>query len=151
MGHQFLRFTLNPMYWYFCSEISLKPFQSRFTNILNRNKHEMRKVEITIMWYGLKQWKEIDAKKNGLSSVLLVTDELTSILPKNHAGPVEKVISDFFRMPKNVGPIDSLWRKSHKAKGKLLWQCSYHGNDQIKILPPEACFPLFETWKIWHF
>ena len=35
---------------------------------------------------------------------------LTSILPKNHAGPVEKVIlvSDFFRMPKKVGAIDSL-------------------------------------------
>ena len=33
---------------------------------------------------------------------------LTSILPKNHAGPVEKVISDFFRMPKKVGVIDSL-------------------------------------------
>ena len=25
---------------------------------------------------------------------------LISILPKNHAGPVEKLISDFFRMPK---------------------------------------------------
>ena len=33
---------------------------------------------------------------------------LTSILPKNHAGPVEKVISDFFRMPKKVGAIDFL-------------------------------------------
>ena len=28
---------------------------------------------------------------------------LISILPKNHAGPVEKLISDFFRMPKKVG------------------------------------------------
>ena len=33
---------------------------------------------------------------------------LISILPKNHAGPVEKLISDFFRMPKTVGAIDSL-------------------------------------------
>ena len=33
---------------------------------------------------------------------------LISILPKNHAGPVEKLISDFFRMPKKVGAIDSL-------------------------------------------
>ena len=31
-----------------------------------------------------------------------------SILPKNHAGLVEKLISDFFRMPKKVGAIDSL-------------------------------------------
>ena len=28
--------------------------------------------------------------------------------PKNRAGPVEKLISDFFRMPKKVGAIDSL-------------------------------------------
>ena len=34
--------------------------------------------------------------------------ELISILPKNHAGTVEKLISDFFRMPKKVGAIDSL-------------------------------------------
>ena len=34
--------------------------------------------------------------------------ELISILPKNHAGPVEKLISDFFRMPKKVGAIDFL-------------------------------------------
>ena len=34
--------------------------------------------------------------------------ELNSILPKNHAGPVEKLISDFFRMPKRAGAIDSL-------------------------------------------
>ena len=27
---------------------------------------------------------------------------LISILPKNHAGPVEKMISDFFRMPKKL-------------------------------------------------
>ena len=27
---------------------------------------------------------------------------LISILPKNHAGPVEKLISDFFRMPKKL-------------------------------------------------
>ena len=33
---------------------------------------------------------------------------LISILPKNHAGPVETLISDFFRMPKKVGAIDSL-------------------------------------------
>ena len=33
---------------------------------------------------------------------------LNSILPKNHAGPVEKLISDFFRKPKKVGAIDSL-------------------------------------------
>ena len=33
---------------------------------------------------------------------------LISILPKNHAGTVEKLISDFFRMPKKVGAIDSL-------------------------------------------
>ena len=33
---------------------------------------------------------------------------LISILPKKHAGPVEKLISDFFRMPKKVGAIDSL-------------------------------------------
>ena len=32
---------------------------------------------------------------------------LISILPKNHTGPVEKLISDFFRMPKKVGAIDS--------------------------------------------
>ena len=34
--------------------------------------------------------------------------KLISILPKNHAGLVEKLISDFFRMPKKVGVIDSL-------------------------------------------
>ena len=33
---------------------------------------------------------------------------IISILPKNHAGPVEKLISDFFRMPKKVDAIDSL-------------------------------------------
>ena len=33
---------------------------------------------------------------------------LISILSKNHAGPVEKLISDFFRMQKKVGAIDSL-------------------------------------------
>ena len=33
---------------------------------------------------------------------------LISILPKNHAGPVEKLINDFFRMPKKVGANDSL-------------------------------------------
>ena len=33
---------------------------------------------------------------------------LISILPKNHAGTVEKLISDFFRMPKKVSAIDSL-------------------------------------------
>ena len=32
---------------------------------------------------------------------------IISILPKNHADPVEKLISDFFRMPKKVGAIDS--------------------------------------------
>ena len=40
--------------------------------------------------------------------VYYVVNDLTSILPNNHAGPVEKVISDFFRMPKIVGEIDSL-------------------------------------------
>ena len=33
---------------------------------------------------------------------------LISILPKNHASPVEKLISGFFRMQKKVGAIDSL-------------------------------------------
>ena len=33
---------------------------------------------------------------------------LISILPKNHAGPVEKLISDYFRMPKIVGAMHSL-------------------------------------------
>ena len=33
--------------------------------------------------------------------------QLIGILPKNHAGTVEKLISDFFRMPKKVGAIDS--------------------------------------------
>ena len=69
---------------------------------------------------------------------------LISILPKNHAGPVEKLISDFFRMPKKVGAIDSLKHKSHIAKGKRLLSCRYHGNDQLKILPPEACFLVLE-------
>ena len=69
---------------------------------------------------------------------------LISILPKNHAGPVEKLISDFFRMPKKVGAIDSLEHKSHIAKGKWLLSCCYHGNDQLKILPPEACFLVLE-------
>ena len=36
------------------------------------------------------------------------SDLLISILPKNHAGTVEKLISDFFRMPKKVVAIDSL-------------------------------------------
>ena len=31
---------------------------------------------------------------------------LSSILPKNYAGPVEKLISDFFRLPKKVGAND---------------------------------------------
>ena len=38
----------------------------------------------------------------------LFSEQLISILPKNHAGPVEKLISDFFRMPKKDGTIDSL-------------------------------------------
>ena len=37
------------------------------------------------------------------NSVLLI-----SFLPTNHASPVEKLISGFFRMPKKVGAIDSL-------------------------------------------
>ena len=63
---------------------------------------------------------------------------------KNHAGPVEKLISDFFRMPKKVGALDSSLQKSHIAKGKQLLSWSYHGNDQLKILPPKACFPVLE-------
>ena len=31
-----------------------------------------------------------------------ILNELISILPKNHAGTVEKLISDFFRMPKKL-------------------------------------------------
>ena len=75
---------------------------------------------------------------------------LISILPKNHAGPVEKLIKDFFRMPKKVGAIDSLKHKSHITKGKRLLSCRYHGNDQLKILPPEACFLVLENEKL-HF
>ena len=41
---------------------------------------------------------------------------LTCILPKNHAGPVEKLLSDFFRMQK-AGANDSLKHKSRRAKG----------------------------------
>ena len=39
---------------------------------------------------------------------MLYSKHLISILPKNHAGTVEKLISDFYRMPKTVGAIDSL-------------------------------------------
>ena len=72
---------------------------------------------------------------------------LISILPKNHAGPVEKLISDFFRMPKNVGAIDSLKHKSHITRRKLVLSCRYHRNGQIKILSLEACFPVLEKLK----
>ena len=68
---------------------------------------------------------------------------LISILSKNHAGPVEKLLSEFFRMPKKVGAIDSLYHKSHIAKGKQLLSCRHYGNGQIKILPLEASFPVF--------
>ena len=44
---------------------------------------------------------------------------LTSTLPKNQAAPIEKVISDLFRIPKMYGTIVSLCHKSPKAKGKL--------------------------------
>ena len=51
-------------------------------------------------------------------------------------------------MPKKVGAIDSLKHKSNVAKGKRLLSCRYHGNDQLKILPPEAGFLVLEKWKI---
>ena len=41
-------------------------------------------------------------------SCVVTAGQLISILPKNHAGPVEMLISDFFRIPKKVGAIDSL-------------------------------------------
>ena len=46
---------------------------------------------------------ESSTGKHSSSSNLLI-----SILPTNHAGPVEKLTSDFFRMPEKVGAIDSL-------------------------------------------
>ena len=37
-----------------------------------------------------------------------MVEVLFSILPKIHAGPIEKPINDFFKMPKKVGAKDSL-------------------------------------------
>ena len=34
--------------------------------------------------------------------VVVVVVVVISILPKKHAGPIEKLISDFFRMPKKL-------------------------------------------------
>ena len=54
LGHHFLGYTLCPWYWYFCREISLKPWKVvyKLKNIanFNRNKHGMWQVEITIVW-----------------------------------------------------------------------------------------------------
>ena len=44
---------------------------------------------------------------------------LTRTLPKNQTAPIEKVISDLFRIPKMYGTFVSLCNKSLKTKGKL--------------------------------
>ena len=44
---------------------------------------------------------------NKIDKPLVFTD-LISIFQKIHAGPVKKLISDFFRIPTRVGAIDSL-------------------------------------------
>ena len=51
-------------------------------------------------------WSDI-TPCNKIDKPLVFTD-LISILPKNHSGPVEKLISDFFRIPTKFGAIDSL-------------------------------------------
>ena len=53
----------------------------------------------------LKKCKCVPALLNLLESL---RKKAISILPKNHAGPVERLISDFFRMTKKVGAIVSL-------------------------------------------
>ena len=50
----------------------------------------------------------MDNQNGTVSSFEYPKQILISILPKNHAGTVEKLISDFFRMPKKAGAIDSL-------------------------------------------
>ena len=51
-----------------------------------------------------------------------IYEDLTSTLPKNQAAPIEKVISDLFRITKMFDAFVSLWHKSPKPKGN----CDYH-------------------------
>ena len=65
-------------------------------------------IRIISAFFGQILASSLEGKTKTKNGIHYFFELLNSILRKNHAGPVEKLISDFFRMPKKVGAIDSL-------------------------------------------